>query len=259
MSKLLKEKVLDVHHWTDTLFTFTTTRDSSFRFRSGEFTMIGLEQDDGKPLLRAYSVTSAHYDDHLEFFSIKVPNGPLTSQLQHVKPGDDILVRSKTSGTLVPDYLYPGKRLWMLSTGTGLAPFLSLIKDPDIYEQFDHVILTHGVRWKRELAYEQLIEHDLPNNELIGEMISEQLIYYPTVTREEYKHQGRLTDLITSGKLTKDLGFPDLSPENDRFMICGSPAMLQDSVKILEDMGFTEGVDGVVGHYAIERAFTEKG
>lgn len=259
MSKVLKEKVIDVHHWTDTLFTFKTTRSESFRFRSGEFTMIGLEQDDGKPLMRAYSVTSAHYDEHLEFYSIKVPNGPLTSQLQHVKVGDEILIRSKTSGTLVPDYLHSGKRLYMLSTGTGLAPFLSLIKDPEIYEKFDQVILTHGVRWKRELAYEELIQQELPNHEFIGEMVSEQLIYYPTVTREDFKNQGRLTDLITSGKLTKDLGLPDINPEHDRFMICGSPGMLKDSVKILEDMGFTEGVDGVVGHYAIERAFTEKG
>ncbi len=257
MSSLMREKVLDVHHWTDTLFSFSTTRDPSFRFHNGHFTMMGLEQEDGRPLLRAYSITSANYEDRLEFFSIKVPDGPLTSQLQHIKPGDEILINRKSTGTLVSSNLLPGKNLWLISTGTGLAPFMSIIKDPEVYELYDKVILTHGVRFVGELAYQDYIQKELPENEFFGEEVREKLLYYPTVTRETYRNQGRLTDLLDSGKLATDLGLPEINLEDDRFMICGSPAMLKDTCKILDDRGFKEARGGKLGHYVIERAFVE--
>ncbi|PTY36801.1 ferredoxin--NADP(+) reductase [Saccharospirillum sp. MSK14-1] len=257
MSNLNIETVTSVRHWNDTLFSFTTSRDPGFRFKNGYFTMIGLEQDGGRPLLRAYSIASANYEEELEFFSIKVPDGPLTSQLQNIKPGDEIYVGRKPTGTLVTDHLLPGKNLWLLSTGTGLAPFLSIIKDPEIYEQFDRVILTHGVRQVSELAYQDMIS-ELPNNEFFGEMIDGKLLYYPTVTREEFRNQGRLTDLMTSGKLFDDLGLPKPSLEDDRFMLCGSPAMLKDTTDILDSWGFKETRAGNVGEYVIERAFVEK-
>ncbi|MBB3062839.1 MULTISPECIES: ferredoxin--NADP reductase [Microbulbifer] len=258
MSNLNIEKVLEVHHWNETLFSFKTSRDPAFRFENGHFTMIGLPQDNGRPLLRAYSIASANYEDELEFFSIKVPDGPLTSQLQKIKPGDEIFVSRKPTGTLVADHLLPGKRLWLLSTGTGLAPFLSIIKDPDVYERFDQVILTHGVRHVSELAYQDYIENELPNHEYFGEMVSEQLLYYPTVTREPYRNNGRLTDLMLSGKIFKDLGVPQPNVEEDRFMLCGSPAMLKDLTTILDDWGFRETRAGVPHEYVIERAFVEK-
>lgn len=258
MSNLNIEKVLEVHHWNDTLFSFKTSRDPGFRFENGHFTMIGLPQDNGRPLLRAYSIASANYEDELEFFSIKVPDGPLTSQLQKIKPGDEIFVSRKPTGTLVADHLLPGKRLWLLSTGTGLAPFLSIIKDPDVYERFDQVILTHGVRFKSELAYQDHIETELPNHEYFGEMVRDQLLYYPTVTREPYRNNGRLTDLMLSGKMFKDLGVPQPNVEEDRFMLCGSPAMLKDLTAILDDWGFRETRAGVPHEYVIERAFVEK-
>lgn len=258
MSNLNIEKVLEVHHWNDTLFSFKTSRDPGFRFENGHFTMIGLQQDSGRPLLRAYSIASANYEDELEFFSIKVPNGPLTSQLQKIKPGDEIYVSRKPTGTLVADHLLPGKRLWLLSTGTGLAPFLSIIKDPDVYERFDQVILTHGVRYTSELAYQEYIEQELPNHEYFGEMVRDQLLYYPTVTREDYRNTGRLTDLMLSGKIFSDLGVPQPNVEEDRFMLCGSPAMLKDLTKILDDWGFRETRAGVPHEYVIERAFVEK-
>ncbi|MFT7560685.1 MAG: ferredoxin--NADP+ reductase [Flavobacteriales bacterium] len=257
MASLATEEVLEVHHWTDTLFSFKTTRSPDFRFRNGHFTMMGLEQEDGKPLLRAYSITSANHEEHLEFFSIKVPNGPLTSQLQHVKPGDKVLVNSKSTGTLVTDPLLPGKNLYLLSTGTGLAPFMSIIKDPEVYEQYDKVILTHGVRYADELAYQQLILHELPAHEYLGELVREKLLYYPTVTREDYGNTGRLTDLMRSGKLTEDLGLSDFSLEHDRFMICGGPSMLKETCEILDSLGFSEARNGELGHYVIERAFVE--
>ena len=257
MSKFLEERVLSVHHWTDRLFSFKTTRDPSFRFRSGEFTMIGIPVD-GKPLLRAYSVASAHYADELEFFSIKVQNGPLTSRLQHLKEGDAVMVSAKSTGTLVIDNLAPGKNLWLLGTGTGLAPFLSIIKDPDAYERFEKVIVVHGVRFAKDLAYSDFITKVLPEDELIGELAREQLLYYPTVTREAFTHEGRITDLMASGKLFSDLGLPAMSIENDRFMLCGSPDMLADVKGLLDGLHYVEGNHGEQGHYVIEKAFVDK-
>jgi ferredoxin--NADP+ reductase len=257
MTGLNQERVLDVHHWSDSLFSFKTTRDAGLRFRSGHFVMIGLEVE-GKPLMRAFSVVSAHYDDHLEFYSIKVPNGPLTSRLQHIKEGDPILVSKKPTGTLVLDNLRPGKRLYLLGSGTGLAPFLSIVRDPDTYEQFDQVIVVHGVRYAKELGYQRYLEAEIAAHELIGEQAARQLLYYPTVTREPFRNQGRITTLIESGKLTADLGLPALDRDNDRVMICGSPAMLEDSVKLLEARGFEEGSSDGRGHYVIERAFVQR-
>ncbi|WP_289283338.1 ferredoxin--NADP reductase, partial [Methylophaga sp. UBA5088] len=225
MSTFASERVLSVHHWDDNLFSFKTTRDPGLRFENGQFVMIGLEVDN-KPLLRAYSIASPNYDENLEFFSIKVPNGPLTSRLQHLQVGDEILVSRKPTGTLVVHDLKPGKNLYLFSTGTGLAPFLSVIQDIEAYDRFEKIILIHGVRYVSELAYADFIEKDLPDNEFFGDLVKEKLIYYPTVTREPFRNQGRLTDLITSGKLFEDIGLPPLDPEHDRAMICGSPQML---------------------------------
>ena len=257
MSAFNEERVLSVHHWTDTLFTFTTTRDQSLRFSNGHFTMIGLRVN-GKPLLRAYSIVSPNHDEHLEFLSIKVQDGPLTSRLQHIKVGDTVIVGRKPTGTLLIDYLLPGKRLYMLSTGTGLAPFMSIIRDPATYEQFEQVVLVHGVRQVNELAYQDLIVNELPQHEFLGEMISKQLLYYPTVTREAYRNTGRVTDLIESGKLTADLNLPALNPVEDRVMICGSPGMLKDLKRMLEERGFKEGSTVRQGDFVIERAFAEQ-
>lgn len=257
MSSMNEERVLSVHHWTDTLFSFTTTRDPALRFSNGHFTMIGLRVD-GKPLLRAYSIASANYEDHLEFFSIKVPGGPLTSRLQHLQVGDTVIVGRKPTGTLVADYLLPGKRLYMLSTGTGLAPFMSIVRDPEIYEKYDQLILVHGVRQVDELAYHDLLVEHLPNHEFLGDLVSSKLRYYPTVTREEYKNMGRVTDLIESGKLFEDLQVPPLDPAVDRVMICGSADMLRDLKEMLEGRGFKEGNTSTPGDFVIERAFAEK-
>ena len=218
MSAFNEETVLSVHHWTDRLFSFTTTRDPSLRFSNGHFTMIGLRVND-KPLLRAYSVASANYEEHLEFLSIKVENGPLTSKLQHIQVGDKIVVGRKPTGTLLIDYTLPGKRLYLFGTGTGLAPFLSIIRDPDTYEKYDKVILVHGVREVKELAYYDQITKDWPADEVLGELLTNQLLYYPTVTREPFRNQGRITDLIKSNKLTDDLGLPPLNPLEDRAMM----------------------------------------
>ncbi len=257
MSAFNEERVLSVHHWTDRLFSFTTTRDQSLRFSNGHFTMIGLRVD-GKPLLRAYSIASANYEEHLEFLSIKVPDGPLTSRLQHIQVGDSIIVGRKPTGTLLIDYLLPGKRLYLLSTGTGLAPFMSTIRDPETYEKFEQVVLVHGVREVKELAYHQYITEELPKHEFLGEMVSRQLLYYPTVTREAYAHQGRVTTLLENGQIAKDLGIPMLNPEEDRVMICGSPEMLRDLKKMMEERGFKEGNTSTPGAFVIERAFAEQ-
>lgn len=257
MSAFNEEKVLSVHHWTDRLFTFTTTRDASLRFKNGHFTMIGLRVD-GKPLLRAYSIVSANYEDHLEFLSIKVPDGPLTSRLQHIQPGDTIVVGRKPTGTLVVDYLLPGKRLYLLSTGTGLAPFMSIVRDPETYEKFEQIVLVHGVRTVDELAYHDMLVEHLPAHEFLGDLVTSKLRYYPTVTREPYRNMGRVTGLIENGRIFEDLGVPALDPAHDRVMICGSPAMLRDLKGMLEQRGFKEGNTSTPGDFVIERAFAEQ-
>jgi len=258
MSNLNVERVLSVHHWNDTLFSFKTTRNPGLRFENGQFVMIGLEVD-GRPLMRAYSIASANYEEHLEFFSIKVPNGPLTSRLQHLKEGDELLVSRKPTGTLILSDLLPGRHLYLLSTGTGLAPFISLIQDPEVYERFDKVILVHGVRYVSELAYADFITQQLPENEFFGEAVKEKLIYYPLVTREEFRNQGRQTDLMRSGKLFDDIGLPPMNPLDDRAMICGSPSMLTETSHVLNEFGLNVSPRmGEPGDYLIERAFVEK-
>ncbi len=257
MSNFIEETVLSVLHWNNTLFSFTTSRDAGLRFKTGQFVMIGLMVD-GKPLMRAYSVVSAYYEDHLEFYSIKVQDGPLSSRLQHLQVGDKLLVGKKPTGSLIIDNLLPGKNLYLLSTGTGLAPFMSVIRDPEFYESFERIVLTHGVRWKNELGYYHYISHELQSHEYLSDLVKEKLIYYPTVTREPVARQGRLTDLIENGQLFSDIGLPNLDPEHDRVMICGSPSMLKDLVSILAERGFTEGTSHTPGNYVIERAFVEK-
>jgi ferredoxin--NADP+ reductase len=258
MSAFLEETVLSVHHWTDRLFSFTTTRDHALRFSNGHFTMIGLPMEDGKPLLRAYSIVSANYEDHLEFLSIKVQDGPLTSRLQHIQVGDKIVVGRKPTGTLLIDYLLPGKTLYLLGSGTGLAPFMSVARDPDTYDHFENIVLVHGVREVAELAYRDYLTHELPQHEILGEMVRGQLHYYPTVTREAFEHQGRITTLLETGKLQADLGLPPLDPTRDRIMMCGSPGLLRDLKVILEQRGFKEGSTTTPGDYVIERAFVEQ-
>ncbi|MFO1228444.1 ferredoxin--NADP reductase [Roseateles sp.] len=258
MANFANERVLSVHHWNDTLFSFRTTRDAALRFHNGHFVMIGLPVD-GKPLLRAYSIASPNHEEYLEFLSIKVQNGPLTSRLQHLKVGDELIVGRKPVGTLVIDDLKPGKRLFLFSTGTGLAPFMSIIQDPETYERFEHVVLVHGVRQVSELAYADFIEKELPAHEYLGELVNGKLLYYPTVTREPFRNQGRLTDLLETGKLCEDLGQPPLDPATDRAMICGSPGMLTDLSKILDAKGFKiSPSQGEPGDYVIERAFVER-
>jgi ferredoxin--NADP+ reductase len=257
MSAVSEERVLRVHHWNDSLFSFTTTRNPGLRFRNGHFVMIGLEVE-GRPLLRAFSFANANYDDHLEFYSIKVPNGPLTSRLQHIRPGDPILVGRKPTGTLILDHLRPGKRLYLLGSGTGLAPFMSLVRDPDVYERFDVVVLAHGVRHVSDLGYRGYIEDELPNHELVGDDVRRKLRYYPSVTREAFRNRGRLTDRLATDELPADLGLPPLDAAHDRVMICGSPAMLADTVALLEARGFEEGSSDGQGHYVIEKAFVQR-
>lgn len=258
MSNITQQQVLSVHHWTDTLFSFTTTRDPSFRFENGQFAMIGLELD-GKPLLRAYSVVSPNYEDNLEFLSIKVPNGPLTSRLQHLAVGDSIAVGRKATGTLLLGNVQPGRNLYMFSTGTGLAPFMSLIRDPETFERYERVVLVHGCRQTDELAYKEQIANEFPQNEYFGEMLSEKLIYYPTVTREPFRNRGRITDLIRSGTLFSDIGTPKMNATIDRAMLCGSPAFIADMREILEDLGMSEGNNATPGEYVVEKAFAERG
>ena len=250
------EKVLWVKHWTDRLFSFALTRPPSFRFRSGEFVMIGLPVN-GKPLLRAYSIASPHYDEELEFLSIKVAEGPLTSRLQHIQPGDEVLLGKKPTGTLVLDAVRPGRRLFLISTGTGLAPFLSLARDPDAFVGFEQVIVTHTVREVAELANRELFEQDIFDHMLVGEDAREKLVYYPTVTREGFEREGRITDRIRSGQLFADLGLQRdrFDPETDRVMLCGSMDMIKETAAILESHGLTEGSNHAPGDYVLERAF----
>ncbi len=257
MSAYTHETVLSVHHWTDDLFSFQATRSPSFRFVNGQFTMIGLELD-GKPLVRAYSMVSANYDDTLEFFSIKVPNGPLTSRLQHIQPGEQIIVSKKPVGTLVLDNLLPGRNLYLLSTGTGLAPFLSIVRDPETYERFEKVVLVHGCRNVADLAYRDLLSGRLQEDEILGDFVRDKLVYYPTVTREPFENRGRITDLIASGRLFADTGMPLLDIATDRVMLCGSPQMLIDLKAVLQERSFTEGSSGEPGHFVVEKAFVEK-
>ena len=259
MSNMNHERVLSVHHWNDTLFSFKCTRDPGLRFENGQFVMIGLQQPNGRPLMRAYSIASPNWEEHLEFFSIKVPDGPLTSQLQHLKEGDEIIISKKPTGTLVLDDLKPGKHLYLLSTGTGLAPFMSVIQDPETYERFERVILTHGVRSVEDLAYRDYFEKELPQHEFLGEIIRRQLLYYPAVSREDFPHRGRLTDLMASGEMMRSLGIEALDPAHDRAMICGSPQMLADFRSLLDGRGFNAAPKiGSPGQYVFERAFVEK-
>ncbi|MCK7594974.1 ferredoxin--NADP reductase [Pseudomarimonas salicorniae] len=252
------EIVQSVRHWTDSYFSFTTTRDDGLRFDNGQFVMMGLMVD-GKPLLRAYSIASANWEEQLEFFSIKVPNGPLTSRLQHIREGDEVLVSRKPTGTLLISDLWPGRTLYLLGTGTGLAPFLSVIKDPETYERFEHVVVTHGVRGVGDLAYREYIENELPRHEYLGETIAAKLRYYPAVSREVFATRGRLTELMDSGRMAADLGLPALDAEHDRAMICGSPQMLADFRRILDARGFSAAPRiGTPGQYVFERAFVEK-
>lgn len=257
MSNFMHETVLSVHHWTERLFSFKTTRDMGFRFKNGQFVMIGLKID-GKPLLRAYSIASANYEEQLEFLSIKVQDGPLTSRLQHIQPGDEVIIGKKPTGTLVIDNLFDGRNLYLLSTGTGLAPFMSIIRDPETYDHFEKVVLVHGVRQVGELAYHDYISRELPGDEILGEVVSGRLVYYPTVTREPFVNQGRIPALINSGKLFADLGLPAIDHEKDRVMICGSEAMLKDLKALCEERHFSEGNTGEPGQFVIEKAFVEK-
>ncbi|HZF75500.1 MAG TPA: ferredoxin--NADP reductase [Acetobacteraceae bacterium] len=251
------ERVLSVHHWTDRLFSFTCTRDPAFRFGAGQFAMIGLAVN-GKPLVRAYSMVSAPWQETLEFLSIKVQDGPLTSRLQHIVPGDTVLIGRKATGTLVPENLLPGGVLWLFATGTGLAPFMSLIREPEVYDRYERIVLVHTVRQVAELAYRQYITEDLPRDELLGEMVAEKLSYYPSVTREAFPVQARIPALIESGRMAADLGLPPLSPERDRCMICGSEALNADLRALLEARGFEEGANSAPGTYVVEKAFVTK-
>mgnify|MGYP001994629707 CR=1 FL=1 len=251
-----EQEVLSVHHYTDRLFKFRIERPPTFRFRSGEFVMIGLPREDGKPLLRAYSIASPAWDEELEFFSIKVPDGPLTSRLGDIKPGDKVLLGKKPTGTLVHDALVPGKRLYMFSTGTGVAPFASLMRDPETYQKFDEVILTQTCREVAELAYGEELAAGLKDDPLCDEY-AHQFRLYNSATREDYPRQGRITDLIKSGKLFEDLGVPPLNPETDRVMICGSMAMLQDTKALCEEAGLVEGSNATPAQFVIEKAFAD--
>jgi len=253
------QTVTAVTHWTDRLFSFRVSRPRSLRFRSGEFVMIGLMGDTGKPLLRAYSIASPSWDDELEFYSIKVPDGPLTSRLQHIQPGDEIILRLKPVGTLVHDALLPGKRLWFLATGTGIAPFASLMRDPDTYEKYDSVIMMHTCREQAELEYGRQLVDSLRDDPLIGEMAAGKLIYYPTTTREPSAHMGRITDNLTSGKVFADLGLPPMDARSDRAMVCGSMAFNIDVKAVLEGFGLREGANSEPLEYVVEKAFVGDG
>jgi ferredoxin--NADP+ reductase len=253
------QTVLDVKHWTDRLFSFRVSRPQSLRFRSGEFVMIGLLKDDGKPLLRAYSIASPAWDDELEFYSIKVQDGPLTSRLQHIKSGDQIILRPKPVGTLVHDALLPGKRLWFFATGTGIAPFASLIREPQTYEDYDQIILTHTCREVAELEYGRQLVDQVKNDELMAELVGaenlQKLVYYPTTTREDSPTMGRITTLIKDGTLFCDLDVTDFGPVKDRAMVCGSIGLNTDIKEILEGYGLREGANSEPAEYVVEKAF----
>ena len=253
------QTVLDVKHWTDRLFSFRVSRPQSLRFRSGEFVMIGLLKDDGKPLLRAYSIASPAWDDELEFYSIKVQDGPLTSRLQHIKSGDQIILRPKPVGTLVHDALLPGKRLWFFATGTGIAPFASLIREPQTYEDYDQIILTHTCREVAELEYGRQLVDQVKNDELMAELVGadnlQKLVYYPTTTREDGPKMGRITTLIKDGTLFGDLDVTDFGPDKDRAMVCGSIGLNKDIKEILEGYGLREGANSEPAEYVVEKAF----
>lgn len=253
------QTVTQVTHWTDRLFSFRVSRPRSLRFRSGEFVMIGLMGDNGKPLLRAYSIASPAWDEELEFYSIKVPDGPLTSKLQHIQPGDEIILRPKPVGTLVHDALLPGKRLWFLATGTGLAPFASLMREPETYEKYDQVIMMHTCREVAELEYGRQLVESLKDDPLIGEMVGDKLKYYPTTTREPFHHMGRITDNLTSGKVFADLGLAPMDAEEDRAMVCGSLAFNHDVKAVLEKFGLREGANSEPQEYVVEKAFVGDG
>ena len=257
MSAFHHESVLSVRHWTDRLFSFRTTRAPNFRFRSGQFIMMGLENG-GKPLVRAYSLASAHYEEELEFFSIKVADGPLTSKLQYLKEGDTVLVGRKPTGTLLIDNLRAGRALYLLGTGTGLAPFLSIVKDPETYERFEKVVVVHGVRFAKDLAYGEFLSRELPEDELVGELVRDHLVYHPMVTREPFRNRGRISTALENGALAEGVGLPAIDCAHDRFMMCGSPEMLVDLRTILDARGFDEGNPGEPGAYVIEKAFVEK-
>ena len=253
------QTVLDVKHWTDRLFSFRVSRPQSLRFRSGEFVMIGLLKDDGKPLLRAYSIASPAWDDELEFYSIKVQDGPLTSRLQHIKSGDQIILRPKPVGTLVHDALLPGNRLWFFATGTGIAPFASLIREPQTYEDYDQIILTHTCREVAELEYGRQLVDQVKNDELMAELVGaknlQKLVYYPTTTREDSPKMGRITTLIKDGALFGDLDVTDFGPDKDRAMVCGSIGLNTDIKEILESYGLREGANSEPAEYVVEKAF----
>lgn len=253
------QTVTQVTHWTDRLFSFRVTRPQSLRFRSGEFVMIGLMGDTGKPLLRAYSIASPAWDEELEFYSIKVPDGPLTGRLQHIKVGDEIILRPKPVGTLVHDALLPGKRLWFLATGTGLAPFASLMREPETYEKYDQVIMMHTCREVAELEYGRQLVESLKDDPLIGELVGDKLVYYPTTTREPFHHMGRVTDNLSSGKVFADLGLPAMNPAEDRAMVCGSLAFNIDVKAILEGFGLREGANSEPQEFVVEKAFVGDG
>lgn len=257
------QTVTAVKRWTDSLFSFRVTRPASLRFRSGEFVMIGLPGDNGKPILRAYSIASPNWDDELEFYSIIVPNGPLTSRLQHIKAGDQIILRTKPVGTLVLDALLPGKRLWFLATGTGIAPFASLMRDPETYERFEQVIMMHTCRTGEELVYgAELVNnlrHDPLLTEIYGDDFAKRLKYYPTTTREPSPFMGRITDNLSTGKALTDLRLPPISPETDRAMICGSLAFNVDVKAVLEGFGMREGANSEPREFVVEKAFVGEG
>ena len=253
------QTVTEVTHWTDRLFSFRVSRPQSLRFRSGEFVMIGLMGDNGKPLLRAYSIASPNWDEELEFYSIKVPDGPLTSKLQHINVGDEIILRPKPVGTLVHDALLPGKRVWFLATGTGIAPFASLMRDPETYEKFDEVVMMHTCRTIEELEYGRQLVENLVNDELIGEMVEGKLKYYPTTTREEFPHMGRITTNLENGKVFRDLGIAPMDPASDRAMVCGSLAFNKDVMAVLEGFGLREGANSEPREYVVEKAFVGEG